>query len=466
MNRGMAFDRRVITASGRQLAFDRSTMRAYDADGRLHVKMSNISKATVNPYFGHEIPDYERLGLNPDRVYNLLRCPDELAKGAPSFNNLPILAEHVPVSAERHEPDLVIGSTGTDAEFVDPFLRNSAVIWAQAAIDDIEHEEKREWSCAYRYTADMTPGKFKGLRFDGIMRNIIGNHVALVTEGRAGSDVMVADSLPRGLKMIKSRSALMLQGAILAMAAPLIAKDAKIDLSLALDGVTAKNMKGRRDAIATMAVAAITPKLAKDEGLEVGDVVQIIDAVQGSTTDMVEDDDLNEPLDLTDEDDDKKTMDADGDCVARIMAFLEGKLSDEDMAAISAIAEGGGDPAMDSDDEDDDDKKKPAMDANAIADRARKSAVREFNAIREAERAVEPHVGTIKVAMDSAAAVYKLALDAAKVDLKGVPTAAYAAMVKMLPLPGDRPTTIALDHAPAKTDFDKRFPDANQLIRS
>ncbi len=461
----LAMDRRIMAASGRVLAFDRSSSRTYDTDGRLHVKMSNISKATVNPYYGHEIPDYERLGLDPDRVYNLLRHPEELEKGAPTFNNLPILSEHVPVNADQYEPDLVIGSTGTDANFSDPFLCNSAVIWARPAIDDIEAEEKREWSCAYRYTADMTPGKFKGLRFDGIMRNIIGNHVALVTEGRAGSDVVVADSLPEGLQMIKSRSALMLHGALVAMAVPLIAKDAKLDLTLALDGVTAKNMKARRDTIATMVVAAVTPKLAKDEGLEVSDVVQIIDAVQGSTTDLVEDDDLNEPLDLTDEDENKPAVDADDDCVARIMAFLEGKLSDEDYAELSSIATGGGEPAA-MDEDEGDDKDKPAMDAKAIAKNARKSAIAEMNAIREAERAVEPHVGTIKVAMDSAAAIYKLALDHAKVDLKGVPSAAYAAMVKMLPLPGERAPSLALDHAPAKSDFDKRFPDASRLIRS
>jgi len=105
MTGGLAFDRRIIAASGRLLAFDRSSARAYDADGRLHVKMSNISKATVNPYYGHEIPDYERLGLDPDRVYNLLRHPEELEKGAPTFNNCPILAEHVPVCADRYVRD-------------------------------------------------------------------------------------------------------------------------------------------------------------------------------------------------------------------------------------------------------------------------------------------------------------------------------------------------------------------------
>jgi len=70
------------------LAFDRASVRTYDRDGRLHVEISNISKAAVNPYTGREIPDYKALGLDPDKVYKLLRDPDELAKAAPTFNNI------------------------------------------------------------------------------------------------------------------------------------------------------------------------------------------------------------------------------------------------------------------------------------------------------------------------------------------------------------------------------------------
>ena len=51
----------------------------------------------------------------------------------------------------------------------------------------------RELSCAYRYTPDFTPGKYEGTPYDFVMRAIRGNHVALVEEGRAGPDVVVAD---------------------------------------------------------------------------------------------------------------------------------------------------------------------------------------------------------------------------------------------------------------------------------
>lgn len=175
-------------------ALDESSVRTYDRDGRLHVAVTNISKAAVNPYLGREIPDWEQLGLDPEKTYQLFRDPDELEKAADTFNNVPLLSRHVPVSAEDHQPDLVIGSTGTDAEFDAPYLKNSLVVWSRDGIEDVESGAKRELSCAYRYRADMEPGKFEGKPYDGIMRDLVANHVSIVPEGRAGSDVMVGDS--------------------------------------------------------------------------------------------------------------------------------------------------------------------------------------------------------------------------------------------------------------------------------
>lgn len=143
------------------LAFDRSA-RTYDADGRLHVALTNISKATVNPYFGKEIPGYKDLGLDADKIYQLLRAPEELAKGAASFNNIPLLSKHTPVSADEPRKEIVVGSTGTDAVFNEPFLQNSLVVWDAEAIAGIETKEQCELSCAYRYIPVMTSGEYEG----------------------------------------------------------------------------------------------------------------------------------------------------------------------------------------------------------------------------------------------------------------------------------------------------------------
>ncbi len=188
-------DGEIATDSALALALDRESVREIDKDGRLKVAVTNISKATVNPYVGREIPDWEKLGLDPNKVYRLFRDPEELRKAAKTFNGVQLLKKHVPVSAEDHQPWDVVGTTGTDAEFVDPYLRNSLYVWAKGAIDEIESDAKKELSCGYHYKADMTPGEFEGKRFDGVMREIVGNHVALVKDGRAGPDVVVGDDM-------------------------------------------------------------------------------------------------------------------------------------------------------------------------------------------------------------------------------------------------------------------------------
>jgi 8-oxo-dGTP pyrophosphatase MutT (NUDIX family) len=188
-------------------ALDRKSVRSYDADKRLHVSRTPISKATVNEYYGREIPEYQSLGLDADTKYKLWRHPDELKKGATSFNNIPLQSRHLPMNPDDHNPDVVVGSLGTDAEFEHPYLYNSLVVNTRDAIDDVESERKSQLSSGYRYKADMTPGTTpEGERFDGIMRDLVGSHVALVTEGRAGEDVCVMDSKPKALNFTFARA--------------------------------------------------------------------------------------------------------------------------------------------------------------------------------------------------------------------------------------------------------------------
>jgi uncharacterized protein len=176
------------------LAFDRDSVRSIDQNGHLHVNVANISKACVNPYFGKEIPGWKELGLQADKIYQMFRDPNELKKAAPTFDGSPLLDNHTPVSAWDHPFGKVVGSTGTDASFDGTYLKNSLVVWTADAIEKIEKGEQKEISCSYSYEPEMTPGSYGGIAYDGIMRNIKANHVALVAAGRAGSDVVVADS--------------------------------------------------------------------------------------------------------------------------------------------------------------------------------------------------------------------------------------------------------------------------------
>lgn len=137
---------------------------------------------------------------------------------------------------------------------------------------------------------------------------------------------------------------------------------------------------------------------------------------------------------------------------------------DKDKKAEDEDDEDDPDKAEDEDDEKDDDKvDKKAMDAALKA--VERNTIKRMNSIRDAEEEVRPLIGAV-VAQDSAEAVYKLALDAAKVDLTDVPPSAYRALVRMHKQTqvSKAPVHIALDAASDKS-FADRYPTAGKLKR-
>ena len=182
----------------RRLVYDRSpvdSVRTVDDNGYLHVGISNITKEQVAPYLGREIPGFEKLGLKPDEIYNVYRPASELSRPATvaSLNGIPILLKHAPDSAEEPATNRV-GSTGTDAKWEPPYLTNSLHIQDADAIRRINDGTMREISMGYFYTPVLKHGEFRGEPYDLIMTDIACNHVALVEEGRAGPDVLVKDA--------------------------------------------------------------------------------------------------------------------------------------------------------------------------------------------------------------------------------------------------------------------------------
>ena len=176
------------------LTFDAApSARSTDENGFLHVSSSHITKATVNPYYGREIPGWREAGLDPEAVYYGWRDPQELQKSLPTWAGLPLHIEHHVDSADEPAKLTRVGAVGA-ATWNAPYIDAPLTVWDAAAIDGIEDGSFCELSCAYRYDPDFTPGSYEGVGYDFIMRNIRGNHVALVEEGRAGPDVVVADA--------------------------------------------------------------------------------------------------------------------------------------------------------------------------------------------------------------------------------------------------------------------------------
>ena len=179
------------------LAIDAESKRTYDENGFLHVSISPLTRVQVAPYRGCEIPGWQELGLEPDRVYRGYRSAEELSKPETieSVNGIPIQLAHHMDYADNPAKMTRVGSTGTDGAFHEPFLTNSLHIQDKNAIDRINDGSMRELSLAYRYKPVFKSGVSPdGEKYDFLMTDISANHLALVDEGRAGHEVLVYDS--------------------------------------------------------------------------------------------------------------------------------------------------------------------------------------------------------------------------------------------------------------------------------
>lgn len=174
------------------IAFDRASARSVDADGRMRVRDCVITVAEINPYYGREIPDHERLGLNPSQVYDLYRDPAALEAAVEDFNGQPLLIRHILQTADAPRKEYVAGSV-FNARWDGVNVRADLLVTDRRAIEYIESGELADLSSSYRYRADMTPITVNGRKADGVMRDIRPNHVALVEDGRA-TGAHVADS--------------------------------------------------------------------------------------------------------------------------------------------------------------------------------------------------------------------------------------------------------------------------------
>lgn len=330
-----------------KFAFDKASVRTYDDDGMMHVALTPISKSNVCIYYGKEIPDSDALGLEPNKAYRLLRDPEELRKAVSTFNNKPLLNKHIGVTVIDPPKEAIVGSTGERAEFDGTYLKNSLVIWDIDSILGVETDKQKEISSSYRYRLDMTPGEYEGEAYDGVMRDIVCNHVAIVPSGRAGPDVFVYDSKPTGNILMTLKEKLM---------------------------------------------AVIKPYLANDEKPD--EVEKKVDEVIKDDATQAEKDNESEAERLKREEKELKEREE-----------RERKDRERDRKADDSEDDKDDKSKKSADDEDDD---KKAKDNKIAMDAAISAVERRFMDLRQAERDVRPVVG--ELACDSAEEVYRTAL--------------------------------------------------------
>ena len=379
---------------------DAASARSVDSNGYMHVATSNLTKEQVVPYMGNTIPGYIELGLDPQKVYQIYRPADEIEKAVESFNGLPLMLDHWTMDAENIPKDKVVGSLGTDAKWEPPYLTNSLIVTDANAIKAIEDGSYAELSASYACDIDMTGGIFDGKSYDGVMRNIRGNHVALVPEGRAGHDVKVADSAMEGGEHEMNW----------------MEKFKELLFDIITDKEAMKDIMNENKEMEKMA-SEPTPAPTEVENPEQATDVEPVDELADEVREMM----IAAGLDP----EDKATQ----------KAFIAGMAaSDQAKDECGGQAKDEcGEAASDEDGEKaaDEDGETKACDSAMVHDKAF------YGALWKAAEDVAPFVGRISnpFAFDSAAEIYKKALTKAGVATDGIDPSAYGAMVSMLARP-------------------------------
>lgn len=420
-----------IEADGKPNVAMDSTARTFDKDGAMHIAQSHIAKVGVNPYYGNEIPGCKELGLDPAKIYQLFRSPEELEKGAASFARKFILSKHVPVTLyetmdEQEKKKLIVGTIGSDIEFTDPFVNADVCIADAAAIAGIETDTVREFSPAYHYKPLMITGKYKGQSYDGIMIDIRANHLCLVEAGRQGPDVLAADSkLREPMKTTKFGKALI---AALGTGFPKLALDAAFKPLMA-----EQTRKSFNKADVRAKLIAMDAETAPEQ----------LDAVMDAMLD--DEPEAKEPKEKT-----AKDAKHGEDCTCEDCKMGKDEDDEEEEKNLTEKKKKAEDKkAKDEKEDEKDEKVKHAMD----------SLRTEMREAREAALAVRPVVGDV-VAMDSASEIYGFALDQMKIDHKGVDgVPALRALFNLANSKKSAAPIVAMDSAAITA----KFPGANRF---
>ena len=387
-------------------------------------------------------------------------------EAAPTFARLPILKEHVPVSADAPQPDLVI-DVGSDVVFDAPYLDSDSQLLDRFGDRRNRNRHGQRTFVRLSVRTGNGAGETDGDHYDGRMTEIQGNHLALVEDGRAGSDVVVADRDPfqtsfkeRTMKMTKLGKALF---AALSGLSPRLAQDA------ALSGIVGNAVRKGFSNI------AIKEKLlALDATLNPQQLDNVIDALL-DVNDNPEPKEVKKPLDegAGDEEDpreklrkilagkvDDAVMDEALDCFPKADAKDgKGGTFPPDEGLDEKLDEKGRTGPKSDDAEEEPMKKK---DVDRAMDSLGKKLRTQFKDAAEAARDVRTVVGDV-IGMDSAAEIYGFALDQMQVDRKGVE--GVSALRALFRVAGNRRAQAPMIVSDS-TELEKRFPNVARFGRA
>lgn len=169
--------------------------REMTADGYMVARNCTLARTGVQTYRAYEL-GLDADGMDPMRVIRLHRPAEEVFDpvSMASFESKPVTIDHPPVAVTADNWAKLAKGEGRDICRMGDLMCSTLIIKSKDAIDAVQ-SGKNQLSNGYTFDLDMTPGTtHNGQAYDGVQRNIRGNHIAIVDAARCGSACRIADS--------------------------------------------------------------------------------------------------------------------------------------------------------------------------------------------------------------------------------------------------------------------------------
>ena len=188
------------------------TERSYTTEGYLIVP-ATISRPGTQVYRASElVPSLDKLPghIKPTDNITVYRPPEEVFKpeSVNSFKNIAVTNNHPPefLNSKNHKT-YSIGIVLSDVLADEKHVQGTIKVTDYDAVNEIK-AGKVDISAGYHSNVTFEEGVTPdGENYQAIQRDIIGNHVAVVMRGRAGSEVCLADGLDDPSKESENRAA-------------------------------------------------------------------------------------------------------------------------------------------------------------------------------------------------------------------------------------------------------------------
>lgn len=178
-----AYATAALSHVAKSKGMDAESQRYIDANGALICPNSVITGADVANYYGAEIPNYEKLGLNARQVYRVYRPIEEMQDN--DFSGKHVLERHIgdfdATTFAQYKDDIV--GVAYDCVQDGTEIKGTIAFNDPKAIDALE-DGKRYLSAGYWYDPVVEKGVFNGKAYDIKMTNIRANHIAHVENPR------------------------------------------------------------------------------------------------------------------------------------------------------------------------------------------------------------------------------------------------------------------------------------------